>query len=137
MTSRRYATATALRSALDRRLLDEAQRAGRDPNWLRRRLVFARLLVRLASDASDSWILKGGMAVELRRPGLARSTRDVDLVLRDGLVPDPTDANGIREVLVETLTKDPDGDAFIFRVGPSSRLTDDSYGRPRGVSRWT
>lgn len=124
MTTNRYASPSALRAALDRRLLDDARQAGRDPNWLRRRLVFARLLTRLVDDTPKGWILKGGMAVELRRPGLARSTRDIDLVLQEGVVADPTDADGIRDLLIEALARDVDRDGFIFRVGTATKLAD-------------
>lgn len=126
----RYATSSALRAALDSRTLAEARRIGRDPNWLRRRVAFTRLLVRLADHARDAWVLKGGMAVELRRPGLARATRDLDLVLRPGLVADTSDAAAVRDVLTEALAVDQDRDGFAFRVGSPSRLKDDAYGRP-------
>jgi hypothetical protein len=126
----KYASATALRAALDNRLLDEATRLGRDPNWIRRRFTFARLLARLVHDDRDAWVLKGGMAVELRRPGLARATRDLDLVLRPGLVADPADAAALHEALVEALLSDPDGDTLVFSVEAPTRLRDDAYGRP-------
>lgn len=70
------------------------------------------------------------MAVELRRPGLARSTQDVDVVLRPGLVDDPGDSEELREVLLDALGDDVDGDRFVYRVGRSVRLRDDAYGRP-------
>lgn len=126
----RYASAVALRQAIEDRLRAQAAESRRDPNWLRRRLVFARLLARLVWYSPDAWVLKGGMAVELRRPGLARATRDVDLVLRPGLVKDPGNRDHLREALVDALYEDPDGDGFVFRVGAPTRLRDDAYGRP-------
>lgn len=128
--SGRYATAAALRAAVEDRLRGEAARSGRDPNWLRRRFLFVRLLARLTAYAPQAWVLKGGMATELRRPGLARSTRDVDLVLCPGLVDDPSDAEELREALLDAVGDDPDGDRFAFRVGSATRLRDDAYGRP-------
>lgn len=128
--SGKYGTATAIRAALDTRLLDEARRQGRDPNWLRRRLAFTRLLVRLVDQDPDIWVLKGGMAVELRRPGLARSTRDLDLVLRPGLIADPSDPQELHGALVDALLEDPDGDGLVFTVSSPTRLRDDAYGRP-------
>jgi Nucleotidyl transferase AbiEii toxin, Type IV TA system len=41
--------------------------------------TFTRLLDRIAVEFADSMILKGGMALELRIPGRARMTRDIDL----------------------------------------------------------
>ncbi|GHJ10700.1 hypothetical protein TPA0907_50670 [Micromonospora humidisoli] len=128
--SRRYSTASALRAAVDNRILERARLLGRDPNWLRRRLAFTRLLVRLVHQNTDAWVLKGGMAVELRRPGLARSTRDVDLVIRPGLVADPADGTELHEALIEALLTDPDGDGFIYSAAAPTRLRDDAYGRP-------
>ncbi|TDB92126.1 nucleotidyl transferase AbiEii/AbiGii toxin family protein [Micromonospora fluostatini] len=128
--NRTYSNASALRAALDRRLLERARMLGRDPNWLRRRLAFTRLLVRLVNENADVWVLKGGMAVELRRPGLARSTRDLDLVLRPGLVVDPADGVALHEALADSLLTDPDGDGFRYSVELPARLRDDAYGRP-------
>lgn len=128
--SRRYLTAAAFRVAVETRLRQQAEASRRDLQWLRRRLVFTRILARLAVVAPDAWVLKGGMAVELRRPGLARATRDIDLVMRFGVVDDPSDVEQVREALLESLVKDIDGDWFVFGVGGGVRLSDDSYGRP-------
>lgn len=128
--SGKYSTAKAIRAALDVRLLEQATQQSRDPNWIRRRLAFARLLVRFVDQDSQAWILKGGMAVELRRPGLARSTRDLDLVLKPGLVNDPANPVELHEVLVEAALTDSDGDGFVFDIAKPSRLRDDAYRRP-------
>lgn len=82
-------SAAAYRQSLETRLRQQAETSGRDLNWLRRRHVFLRLLHRLAAAEPDRWVLKGGVAVELRRPGLARPTRDLDLVMRDAGSLDP------------------------------------------------
>lgn len=128
--TRRYASAAALRAAIETRLTREADGSGRDLHWLRRRLVFTRILARLVATEPDAWVLKGGMAVELRRPGLARATRDVDVVLRPGAVPDANDAEQVRELLLDALLEDVDEDWFAFRVLGGTRLRDDAYGRP-------
>lgn len=126
----RYANAAAFRAALESRLRQESEESGRDLQWLRRRLVFTRILARLSATAPQAWVLKGGMAVELRRPGLARATRDIDLVLRAGVVKDPADARQIQETLLESLLEDVDADGFVFRVHGGTRLQDDAYARP-------
>jgi Nucleotidyl transferase AbiEii toxin, Type IV TA system len=74
----RYATAGAFRSALEARLKDE-QSDGVGLSRLRKRIVFERLLARLQVVAPDSWLLKGGFALELRLGGRARTTKDVDI----------------------------------------------------------
>jgi hypothetical protein len=128
--SGKYDSPGAIRAAIDARLAEQSRQYGRDPNWLRRRLAFARLLVRLVDHDPDVWVLKGGMAVELRRPGMARSTRDIDLVLRPGLVSNPADPVELHRAIVEALLDDPDGDGLVFSVAAPSRLRDDAYGRP-------
>lgn len=111
----RYATARALRAALDQRLLDEASRTGRDIARLRRRVVVERLLVRFASAEEGQWVLKGGVALEVRLRDRARRTKDIDLARRD---PDG-EVGGeeeVRRLLVEVIQTDPQGDLFEFRL---------------------
>jgi predicted nucleotidyltransferase component of viral defense system len=48
---------------------------------LRKRLAMERLLMRLQADKSSRWLLKGGVALELRLQEGARSTIDLDLSL--------------------------------------------------------
>lgn len=128
--TRRYRDGVALRAALDTRLKLVAERTNRNPNWLRRRIAFARLLCRLAEQQPDIWVLKGGMAVETRRPGMARSTSDIDLILRPGLIVDNTDERQLRDAIAAALLIDPDQDGFEFAIRGGSRLRDDAYGRP-------
>lgn len=87
------------------------------------------MLCRLAAAQPDIWVLKGGMAVETRRPGTARSTADIDLVLRGGLVADSTSELEVREAIAEALLADVDGDGFRFAIRTGSRLRDDACGR--------
>src|SRR6266508_4507458 len=84
VTSRQYATAGALRAALEARLHDRSRRDGVDLQRLRRQVAFDRLLARLFDPAlpvRDTWILKGGYALEMRFHR-ARSTKDLDLTVR-------------------------------------------------------
>jgi predicted nucleotidyltransferase component of viral defense system len=120
----RYASAHAFRQALEQRLKDAA--AGNDARLVtaRRRVLFYRLLARLASIAGDSWMLKGGLALDLRLPERARATRDVDLdwhapadQLLDALI-DATrhDAGDFLDFAVERTGTPPD------RLGGSHRF---------------
>lgn len=123
-----YGSAAAYRQALEAQLRDQAERSGRDLNWLRRRHTFLRLLHRLAAAAAQEWVLKGGFALELRRPGFARATKDLDLALRQQLAgPEP---DRLSDLLRAALGSDPDGDLFVFAVRAPTRMAEDSYGRP-------
>ena len=46
---------------------------------LRKSVAFDRLLARLFAVAPDRWVLKGGLALDYRLGGKARTTMDVDL----------------------------------------------------------
>lgn len=81
----RYATAAAFRHALEQRLLQEtAQQQHASPARLRKLVVFDRLLARLLVVAPDRWVVKGGVALELRLGNRARTTKDLDLARQDG-----------------------------------------------------
>lgn len=120
-----YDTPQALRAALEDRLRNQSRQSAVDIERLRRRAVFERLLVRLQVGAPDRWVLKGGMALEFRVGDRARATRDLDLVVRDA-----EEAQEVRDLLIESLAADPDGDGFEFAVGQTSTLEADQAGRP-------
>ena len=118
----------AYRRSLEDRLRASATDSGLDLGWLRRRHVFMRVLHRLAANQPDEWVLKGGFAVELRRPGLARTTLDIDLTLRQRMAGDVVESR-VRAPLVRALSADVDGDFFQFAVGPGTPLANDTHGR--------
>src|SRR5713226_5769624 len=74
-----YESPAALRQALETRLGNRSRETGIDLERLRRRAAFERLLVRLELGAPHRWVVKGGMALEIRLGDRARSTRDLDL----------------------------------------------------------
>jgi Nucleotidyl transferase AbiEii toxin, Type IV TA system len=115
-----YAGPAAFRMALEARLAAGARETGVDLNRLRRRVVFERLLVRLDDAQSGRWVLKGGMALEVRWRDRARATRDLDLATRDGA----SGADGLRAVLSEALGHDPHGDWFQFMLGSGRALSE-------------
>jgi hypothetical protein len=61
-----YETAEALRTALEHRLNSQSRETGVGIDRLRRRVVFERVIARLAYAEPDTWVLKGGMALEVR-----------------------------------------------------------------------
>lgn len=109
-----YETPQALRTALEHRLLNRSQEAGVGLDRLRRRVLFERILVRLETAEPGQWVLKGGMALEVRVRDAARLTKDIDLGLRD----DVPSAIELHERLSDALAVDPDGDDFVLTVEP-------------------
>lgn len=85
-----YESVAAFRQALEQRLLTQARDTNTDLNRLRRRVVFERILLRLTTSQPGMWVVKGGMAIELRIGDSARMTKDLDLNLR-------TDSEGAPE----------------------------------------
>ncbi|MGH7151512.1 MAG: nucleotidyl transferase AbiEii/AbiGii toxin family protein, partial [Planctomycetota bacterium] len=78
----RYATASAFRTALERRLVDRSRGTGASLARLRKDVAFDRFLARLVAGAPGRWVLKGALALEFRLGPRARTTKDMDLVLR-------------------------------------------------------
>ncbi|WP_211304650.1 nucleotidyl transferase AbiEii/AbiGii toxin family protein [Umezawaea tangerina] len=88
--------------------------------------MFERVIARFQTAEPGQWVLKGGMALEVRLHDNARLTKDVDLGLRDAV----DSASDLHERLVEILTIDLDHDYFVLTVGAPERLRDDSGGYP-------
>jgi hypothetical protein len=121
-----YETPAALRAALEDRLGNRSRETGIDLGRLRRRATFERLLVRLELGAPRQWIVKGGMALEVRLGDRARSTRDLDLALRGAQADDAA----VRELLITCLSVDREEDGFEFFVGEPTAISPDEAGRP-------
>lgn len=127
-----YETPAGLRAALEARLANRGRETGLDLGWLRRRALFERMLVRLELAAPGRWIVKGGMALELRLGDRARSTRDLDLALREA----GADGAVVRELLSGCLEADREADRFAFRVAHRRRSRPTTPAGPAGASRW-
>jgi hypothetical protein len=119
-----YDTPQALRTALEARIRNESAVGGLSPDRLRRRVVFQRIVTRLQRAEPGRWVLKGGMAMEVRLQDAARLTKDLDLGLRETDV-DPAE---LRDQVIEALVRDDDGDGFRFAVGVPARMTEDGGG---------
>lgn len=100
-----YETAEALRIALEHRLLNQSQDTGVGLDRLRRRVICERVVARLQAAEPGQWVLKGGMALEVRLRDGARLTKDVDMGLRSAI----SGASELRDRLVEALSPDPLG----------------------------
>jgi hypothetical protein len=119
-----YDSPQALRAALEARIRNESTDTGISPDRLRRRVIFQRIVVRLQRAEPGSWVIKGGMALEVRLHDAARLTKDIDLGLRD----DAGEAGDLRERLVDGLGRDSDGDGFEFAVGRPAQMAEDGGG---------
>jgi hypothetical protein len=78
----RYATGSAFRMALEERLRLEAVATGMPLVRLRKTVAFDRLLARMVRTGPDLWLLKGGLALQLLIEERARTTKDVDVLMR-------------------------------------------------------
>jgi hypothetical protein len=136
VTSRQYATAGALRAALETRLIDRALREAGDLQRLRRQVAFDRLLARMfdpSLSVRQCWVLKGGYALEMRFHE-ARSTRDLDFSVRAGVGAFPL--AGGTDALLEHLRLAAQvhlPDFFSFTVGGAMMTLDQA---PEGGARF-
>lgn len=128
-----YTTPQALRMALERRLGEQSLATGVSLDRLRRRVVFQRVFARLHAAQPGVWVLKGGMAMEVRLGDQARLTKDIDLGLREAI----TTAQELTERLVEALSMDPFGDRFELIGEPFRDLMADDAGYLTWRSRVT
>jgi len=110
--------------AVEQRLLTRSRKTGVSLDRLRRRVLFERVVARLQAAEPDLWVLKGGMALEVRLDDRARLTKDLDLGLRD----DVHDGEELHERLVRLLATDPDDDRFVLTAEPVRRLLEDGAG---------
>lgn len=131
-----YPTAQSFRRALLTHLRQRATKQQVDPQRLQRLVAFDRFLARVFDGEPTPWIVKGGYALELRLPGRARTTKDIDLAiphLRDLAPIDPDPIQAARELLQGAAERE-SSDHFTFRVGaPKQELE----GPPGGGARFT
>jgi N-methylhydantoinase B len=126
-----YGSPQALRMALEQRLLNRSSESGVSLDRLRRRVVFERIVARLQHAEPGTWVLKGGMALEVRLQDAARLTKDIDLGLRGGAIT----SEHLGERLVNALHADPfatSDDAF---ATPTPSFVDSSSGRTSASAR--
>jgi len=70
----RYQSGGAFREALEQRLRDRSLKTGIPLVRLRKRVVSDRFLARLLQDQPGLWVVKGGLALQLRLGDQAPST---------------------------------------------------------------
>jgi len=119
-----YATPVAFRAALEDRLRNRSVDTGVSLDRLRRRVLFERVVARLEAAEPGRWVLKGGMALEVRLHDDARLTKDIDL----GLRAEVEDGDDVQERVIAALGVDRDGDGFGFTTNPPQILGADGAG---------
>jgi hypothetical protein len=76
-----YQSSNAFRRALEDRLLAQSTHGSVALSRLRKMVAFDRLLARLLPVQPGVWMLKGGLALQLRLGDSARTTKDMDILL--------------------------------------------------------
>lgn len=122
----RYRDASALRQAIEVRLKQAATTT--DLARQRRLVVFDRIAARLSTDPVAGWVLKGGAALEFRLRDKARTTKDIDVAAYPDAIQE-LDGTAVRELLIDALATDEDGDGFLFQVSRPFDLQPDTTGR--------
>ena len=107
-----YQTAAAFRRALETRLVAESTETGTPLVRLRKLVAFDRFLARLTQAYPHDWLLKGGLALQLRIGEHARTTQDVDVLLT---LPRTAMHSAVMHALSLDLT-----DWFVFVIRPAS-----------------
>lgn len=120
----KYSTGVAFRQALGDHIRKLNLESGVPVDRIRKMIAFDRYLDRLLQMYPDRWVVKGGFALQLRIGDQARTTKDIDLLLREeGIdIHDSLQTAGFMDL----------GDWFSFEVPPSPG---EAFGVP-GVSRY-
>jgi hypothetical protein len=79
----KYSSASAFRRALEDRLRQQSLYSGVPLVRLRKMVAFDRFLARLVQAQPGQWVVKGGLALQLRVGERARTTKDMDLLMLD------------------------------------------------------
>jgi hypothetical protein len=117
----RYKSGADFRRALEDQLRYQHSQSGAPLVRLRKFVAFDRFLARLVMDQPGKWILKGGLALQLRIGDRARTTKDIDLLSL-------ADAENLGALLISAGRIDL-GDWFTFEVqNVPSTLPDEAQG---------
>lgn len=129
--TKKYGTPTAFRTALEERLKNFSRGHGTDLHKLRRQVAFDRLLCRLFKAHPGNLFLKGGYSMELRIQK-ARTTKDIDLVLRAKTLAKRGAQDQEIFDLLQAAARGDLNDFFVFLVGnPTLDLEAVPYGGSR------
>ncbi|MBN1264437.1 MAG: nucleotidyl transferase AbiEii/AbiGii toxin family protein [Anaerolineales bacterium] len=116
----KYSSGRAFRQALETRIKNIQQSENIPLVRLRKQIAFERLIARLQTSHPDTWILKGGLAIQLRLGLQSRTTKDIDLLRRE-------QTGDIFDSLVKAASLEL-GDWFTFDVGNAVIEPEDDFG---------
>ncbi len=119
----RYLTGSAFRRALEDRLLAISTQESIPLLRLRKMVAFDRFLARMVLSLPNQWVVKGGLALQLRLGDHARTTKDIDLtIIAQNLLVYPA----LTEAAALAL-----GDWFSYRVAQPSQHTNNEFDSTR------
>lgn len=116
----RYRSAGAFRRALEDRLRAQSLKSGVPLVRLRKMVAFDRFLARLMRAQPQQWMLKGGLALQLRLGNRARTTKDIDVLL-------VTDHQDVHRLLSDAASLHIE-DWFRFEVAPPADSQPERFG---------
>ena len=112
-----YASGADFRRALEDRLRTRWLSTGTPLVRLRKMIAFDRFLARLMAYDAEGWLVKGGFALQLRFGDKSRTTKDLDLLLREA-------GEATWDLLRDEASRDL-GDWFQFEVARPIPLSDE------------
>lgn len=118
-----YTSGQAFRQALETRLLKMSREQNLSIVRLRKQVAFERFVARLTTCHDRAWVLKGGLAMQLRLGSQARTTVDIDLHKT-------RKTGGILSALREAAALDLE-DWFMFEVSDPEEPVQDIYAGQR------
>jgi len=116
----KYESGSAFRRALEDRLRSINLKTGVPLVRLRKMVAFDRFLARLATLQPESWLLKGGFALQLRLGDKARTTKDIDLLVFAEI--------GQEIHFIRASSQVDLNDWFLFEVEPPTEASADEFG---------
>ena len=122
----KYKTAASFRQALEVRLRQRALSSGVPLTRLRKMVAFDRFLARLTKQDAGLWIVKGGLALQLRLGNIARTTKDIDTALSQRMGKTAAIVHLRRAAALDL------GDCFEFEIGQPVEV---ATGAPQGGAR--
>ncbi len=119
----KYATGRAFRQALEDRIRGVHSEQNLPIVRLRKQVAFERFIARLIKNQAGSWVLKGGLVLQLRWGLQARTTKDIDLL-------HTAFSSSIYEALTKAAIFDL-GDWFGFEIEQPENESEDDFGGNR------